>query len=171
MKHTLLIALCSATPALAQDTAEVTLIKSIFETLNPLSIAENREYCGYIGLDDAGNLVASDPTPGDDASCLSDDPVEITVITASYHTHGGYAEDYASELPSADDYEGDEAEGIDGYVATPGGRLWYIDTLDETVSQICGLGCLPSDPNFVPGDLGIIQESYTYDEFIVKLEE
>ena len=62
--------------------------------------------------------------------------------------------------------EGDEDEGIDGWVATPGGRLWYIDTTDMVTFQICGIGCLPSDP-----DSGIIEQSYSYDDLVIKLDE
>lgn len=163
--------LCLASPALAQDNAEVTLIKALFAQINPISIRENVEYCGYIGFDDAGDLVVSAATLGEEASCLANDPADIAVITASWHTHGGHSLDYFNEVPSIEDYETDEDEGIDGYVATPGGRLWYIDTTDEMMSQICGIGCLPMDPDFRMGDNGIVAESYTYDELVTKLEE
>ena len=172
MKPIIVAALCLVPMAASgQSAEELDLIKAVFTDLNPVSIAENVEYCGYIGLDSSGNLVASPPTRGDEASCLADDPVNIAVITTSYHTHGAYSPDYYNELPSGDDMEGDEAEGVDGWVATPGVRLWYNDIADMVTYQVCGLGCLPADPDFVPGDLGIIAESYVYDELIVKLEE
>ena len=79
--------------------------------------------------------------------------------------------DYNSEVPSGADMEGDEAEGIDGWVGTPGGRLWYIDTTDMITRQICGIGCIPSDPDFVRGDSGLIEQSYSYDELVIKLDE
>ena len=164
--------------AFAQDTIpgfdptdEVALVRSVFATLQLRSIAENVEYCGYIGYDADGTLVATPAVRGEEASCLPADPVELDVVVASYHTHGGFSPDYTNEVPSIDDYEGDEAEGIDGYVATPGGRLWYIDTMDEEISQICGLGCLPSDPTFQRGSDGVISQSYTYDELVTKLED
>lgn len=160
-----------ATSVWAQDTAEVRLIKSVFAEINPISIRENVEYCGYIGLDDAGALIASAATLGEEATCLADDPDEIAVITGSWHTHGGHSLDYFNEVPSIGDYEADEVEGIDGYVATPGGRLWYIDTLDATISQLCGIGCLPMDPAFRRGDNGKVVDSYNYDELVVKLKE
>lgn len=163
--------LCVAGPLAAQDNAEVALVKAIFAQINPVSIRENIEYCGYIGLDDSGDLITSGATPGEEGSCLSDDPLEIAVITASWHTHGGHSLDYFNEVPSTDDYEGDEDEGIDGFVATPGGRLWFIDTTDGIMVQLCGIGCLPMDPNFVRGENGIIAQSYTYDELVVKLDE
>ena len=158
-----------AGPLAAQDTAEVALVKSVFAAVNPVSIRQNREFCGYIGLDAAGRLVASEATPGDEASCLADDPEGIEVILASWHTHGGHSPDYFNEVPSAEDYEGDEDEGIDGYVATPGGRLWYIDTTDGVMSQLCGVGCLPMDAGYDPADTGVIAQSYTYDELVEVL--
>ena len=115
----------TATAVLAQDngTAELDLVRAVLAQLQPISIAENVEYCGYIGFDDEGTLTATKATQGDTGSCLADEPDDLAVIVASYHTHGGYSSDYFNEVPSADDIEGDEAEGIDGYVATPGGRL------------------------------------------------
>lgn len=166
-----LAALVGACAVSAQSAEEEALVREIFAGLNPVSIAENIEYCGYVGFDVAGRLVASDPTPGDEASCLADDPVEIDLITASYHTHGAFSTDYANELPSGTDMEGDEAEGIDGWVATPGGRLWYIDTTDMVTFQICGIGCLPADPEFIAGDFGPIAEDYFYEELIIRLDE
>ena len=161
----------AASPVAAQDGAELALAKRVLAELNPVSIRDNREYCGYIGFDDDGRLAFSQPARGDLESCEPNDPDELAVIVASYHTHAAYSPDYYNELPSGEDVEGDEAEGIDGYVATPGGRLWYIDTEEMVISQICGIGCLPKDPDFVAGDLGIIAQSYEYDELVIKLEE
>lgn len=158
-------------PATAQSAAEDALIRQVFAQLQPISFRENVEYCGYVGLDDNGQLVASPATRGDEGSCLSDDPTNIAVITASYHTHGAYSPDYYNEVPSGDDMEGDEAEGIDGWVATPGGRLWYIDTEDMIARQVCGIGCLTADPRFVAGDMGHIEQSYSYDELVQRLDE
>lgn len=149
---------------------ESALAKSVLASIQPTSIAENVEYCGIIGLNHAGNLVASQPTRGEEGSCLSDEPSNIVVETASYHTHGGYSADYVNEVPSVDDIEGDMADGVDGYIATPGGRLWYNDTEAEEIFQICGLGCLPSDPLFIQGSDGAIYNSYSYSELIQKLD-
>ena len=154
----------------AQDGIEQAFAQELLAGVQMRSITENAEYCGYIGFDKAGELVASPPTRGDAESCLADDPANIDVITASYHTHGAYSPNYYNEVPSTDDIEGDEEEGIDGYVATPGGRLWYVDTGDMVISQICGLGCLPADVNFVPGDMGKIAPSYRYEDLVALLE-
>ncbi len=98
-------------------------------------------------------------------------PHSLAVLTQSYHTHAAFSTDYNSEMPSGVDMEGDEDEGIDGWVATPGGRFWYIDTTDMITRQICGIGCLPADPNFIAGESGIIEISYSYNDLVIKLDE
>lgn len=152
--------------AISQSAEEQALVQEVLSSLNLKSIAQNREFCGYIGFDTAGKLRASNATPGDEASCLPDEPTKIDLITSSYHTHGAFSTEYFNEIPSGDDMESDEAEGIDGWVATPGGRLWYIDTEDMVTWQVCGIGCLPSDPEFIKGDMGPIDQSYHYDDLI-----
>ncbi|WP_371171282.1 DUF4329 domain-containing protein [Aliiroseovarius sp. 2305UL8-7] len=156
-------------PALAQEPGELQLVKKVFAKLQPISIKANREFCGYIGYSDSGKLVASKAKRGRKGSCLPDDPLNIETIIASYHTHGAFSRRYANEVPSGEDMEGDEAEGIDGWVATPGGRLWYVDSEDMVTSQICGIGCLPMDAKFEEGDMGKVAQSYSYDQLVKKL--
>lgn len=158
-------------PAWAQEPGELALVKKVFAKLQPISIKANREYCGYIGYNASGKLVASNAKRGGKGSCLANDPVNLETVIASYHTHGAFSTRYANEVPSGDDMETDEIEGIDGWVATPGGRLWYIDTEDMVTSQICGIGCLPMDAKFRQGDMGKIAQSYNYDQLIEKLVE
>lgn len=159
-----------AAPAFAQDnTAESTgdgeelaFIMDIFADLQPRSITENRELCGFIGYNRLGELRATRIMEGDEATCqLPNWPIKLTVV-ASFHTHSTYSPEYDSEVPSVTDIESDEAAGIDGYVATPGGRLWYVDTDTMTVSQICGIGCLPQDPEFLAAADGSVRASYSY---------
>lgn len=157
--------------ALAQDNAEVALVKDALNALQPISIAQNVEYCGYVGYNAAGKLMVTAPTRGDEGSCSSDDPDALEIITASYHTHGAHSPDYYNEVPSGDDMEGDADEGIDGYVVTPAGRLWYIDSIDMVASQLCGVGCLMADPAFDPADDPDVAQSYRYDDLVVKLAE
>lgn len=172
MRHMIFSGLLACLPltAFAQP-AEVALIRKTFAWLNPISIAEKVEFCGYVGFDANGELAISEPTRGDEASCLADEPTELEIVLASYHTHGQFSPDYFNEVPSVTDIEGDEDEGIDGWVATPGGRLWFVDTTDMVVSQICGIGCLPADPNFVAGDMGRIAQSYRYTELVKLLDD
>jgi hypothetical protein len=154
----------------AQERGELALVKKVFAQLQPISIKNNREYCGYIGYDGAGKLVASQATRGRRGSCRAKDPRNIETIIASFHTHGAFSRGYYSEMPSQTDMDGDEEEGIDGWVATPGGRLWYIDTQDMVASQICSIGCLKMDANFEAGDMGKIASSYSYKGLVAKFE-
>lgn len=156
--------------SLAQSAEEIALMRAVYATIQPLSFEQGREYCGYIGLDFDGNLVASEARRGRRDSCRPRDPRNIEVIFASYHTHGSFEGDEGHEVPSGSDMEGDADEGIDGFVATPGGRFWYIDTEDMVTYQICGRGCLPQDPNFTPFPDGLIENSYSYDELVEWLE-
>ena len=170
MRLLFVLAICPSF-AVAQDSAEVALVKATLNELQVVSIAQNVEYCGYIGFDAHDNLIVTPPTRGDEGSCLADDPDALEIITASYHTHGAHSPDYYNEVPSGEDMEGDADEGIDGYVATPGGRLWYIDSVDMVASQLCGLECLHADPAFDPTDDPEVAESYLYDDLVVKLSE
>lgn len=171
MTRIILAAALVAMPLTAQaQSAEETLIRETYAWLNLMSFEEGVEFCGYVGVDYDGNIAISPPTRGDVDSCLADEPENLEYLTASYHTHGNFSTEYSSETPSGTDMEGDEEEGIDGWVATPGGRLWYIDTTDMVTFQVCGIGCLPKDPNFVAGNMGHIEQSYDYYDLVEFLE-
>ena len=163
MLRLLLPALILAAPAAAQDAREVALVRAVFAELQPLSFRKKREYCGYLGLTRSGELVATDPVPGDMASCAADYPSDIAVV-ASYHTHGTFDEGYYNEMPSLTDLDSDSAAYLNGYVATPGGRLWYVDGRQRLTFQICGVGCLPVAPLFSKDSDGAVAEAYTYDD-------
>ena len=59
--------------------------------------------------------------------------------------------------------------GTNGYVATPGGRFWYIDGTSGSVYQLCAPGCLPRDPGFVAGLFGDIRAFYTLEQLEQRL--
>lgn len=151
-----------AAPVGAQDASELAYARGVLLQLQARSFAENREYCGYIGRLPDGSLAATEVTRGDTWSCQSvGDESRFTEIIASFHTHGGFDRAADSEVPSAGDVQSDIAERVNGYVATPGGRLWYIDYRRATARQICGLGCMGQDPDFIAGDAGPIAETYS----------
>ena len=65
---------------------------------------------------------------------------EEYLVVASFHTHCAFEYDTPAEFPSVGSVEVDEAEGVDGYILTSGGRFWYVDGSEPEVSQICGDG-------------------------------
>lgn len=148
--------------ASAQSAEEIAFARAVFTELQEASIRQNREYCGYIAYDSAGNLVSTEAKRGRKTSCRPRiEPAGWTVV-ASFHTHGAYAEDYDNEVPSVTDVEGDMEEKVNGFVATPGGRFWAINGTTGDIRLICGPRCLPWDPRFVP-DYEPPAESYSLD--------
>ncbi|SMY07934.1 DUF4329 domain-containing protein [Flavimaricola marinus] len=132
---------------------------SFLNGLQPRSFAERREFCGYFLVDAAGQISATSPVRGTLASCTQPGPGPN--VFASYHTHGAYDRGYDNEVPSPEDLLGDFSFGIDGYVSTPGGRIWRIETDVQAALLVCGQGCVAVDPGFVPQDEAGIRSSYT----------
>ncbi len=152
MRPALILVLC-ALPVLAsaQSRNQVTddvdrFMLTHFDKIQPRSIAENREYCGLVAFDPDGRLVATQAHAGTEDSCDPGDAPSDWEVIASYHTHGAFLEDADSEVPSVDDLLGDIEEDIDGYVATPGGRVWLNVAAEKLTFQLCGRGCVRSDP-------------------------
>jgi len=147
---------------------EVAFVKAGLNALQQRSIAENREYCGYLGKTLTGTLALSPARRGDVSGCTPDEPPAGLRLLASYHTHAAYAFAYDSEVPSSDDLEGDMAEGVNGYVATPGGRLWFIDAAIGRAILLCGPGCVAADPRFEPDPAFPVRNSYSLAELRVR---
>ena len=140
------------------------LAREQLDALQPQSFANDQELCGIIFETSDHQLGVSRPREGDVASCdlaYFDEPGMVPV--ASFHTHGKHSRNYDGEVPSDVDLEGDIASGIDGYVGTPGGRLWHIDHRAEEAKLACGPGCITQDPDYVPCDADIIEQRYTID--------
>ncbi len=137
--------------------------------LQQRSFAEGIELCGIIFERKGGTLGASPPRKGSEASCgiaYFDEPGMRPL--ASFHTHGGFNEDYDSEVPSVLDLESDAASGMDGYVATPGGRFWWVDANRPAAIRVCGPGCLPQDPAYQPCPALEPRELYSYEELAAR---
>lgn len=130
--------------------------RNVLTNIQPRSIRENREYCGSIVQRADGSLYATKPEKGGADWCQISFFDEVPTYrpgdreVADYHTHSAYSPDADSEVPSPTDMSNNGEEGIPGYVSTPGGRLWFIRADGRLTYQICGVGCLPQDPNFVP---------------------
>lgn len=148
-----------------QTQAEVAFISELFNDIQPISISEGREYCGLIGVDARGTLVATPARRGGASSCLPpEDAGPGVTVLASYHTHSHYDPDFWTEVPSFDDMRTDIEDDTDGYIATPGGRLWYVDARAKVARQLCGAQCLVSDANYREDPEFPVQTEYTLDD-------
>lgn len=167
-----LVALVSCTPQeppiLAQTDNVDEFARTVLDTIQPTSIAEIREYCGYIYVTDTGALAATAPARGTEDFC--DLPAPDDTVVASYHTHGGFSDVYDNEVPSLDDMRGDFNDGIDGYISTPGGRLWQIDHQDRVARQLCNRPCMIADPDDDPSDAGFVPRSFTLQELQARFD-
>lgn len=142
--------------------AEIALVRQRLERVQRQSFRGDREYCGYLGRTRSGRLVVTRMRRGQRNGCTPPLPQRGLTLLASIHTHGAYARDVPAEFPTTLDIDSDAAEGVNGYIGTPGGRLWFIDSAARVAYQLCGPGCLPQDPHFHAGDDGVIKRGYRY---------
>ena len=151
-------------PLSAQSEEETEFVMALLTNLNPQSIQFNREVCGYIVRHPDGRLESTKLSWGTEASCASSPIPPDVVPISSWHTHAAWGRGYDGEVPSTIDVEGDMRFGVNGWVSTPGGRLWFIDGQSGDMRQVCGRDCLPSDPGFFPEEHGPVEKEYTLDE-------
>lgn len=164
------IVICAATPAIAEQPSaeEIAFVKSFFQSLQQKSFKNNREYCGYFGFNDQDEFVATPAKKGKQDSCWPNDPGDELALFASYHTHGAFSVEADSELPSSDDLKADIEEELDGYIATPGGRIWFNDSLAGTATLLCDNNCVLSDPKFDGDLLDPTRRKYTLRQLIQR---
>lgn len=156
----------TAAPALAQSRAETDFARDFLGRLQIRTVVENREYCGYFGRDPEGKIRATRPRRGKYDGCILDIPPVALKVFASYHSHASMDPDSYNEIPSRLDLRSDIDAGMDGYVSTPGGRLWFNDHRAKRTRQLCGIGCLPQDPSFRPGKFMKVRRSYSLDDLV-----
>lgn len=154
----------------AQEAGLVDLARQTLADLQVQSFLKRREYCGFLGYTATGTLVATPAQAGTRDQCTAEFPGDVAAI-ASYHTHGAFDLGYFNEVPSETDVQSDAAFFMDGFVSTPGGRLWFVDGRSKAIHQICGMGCLPIAPGFVKGANGDIAQRYSFEELLEKLEK
>lgn len=135
--------------------------RNFLNSIQAPSIRAKREFCGFFFVDSGGQIQATPPRRGTFASCSLPVPSRGQGVFASYHTHGAYGPDYDNEVPSPTDMQSDFALGLDGYISTPGGRVWRIHLQDRTARQVCGLRCVLQDPGFVPRNEESVRQAYT----------
>ncbi len=147
---TVALALGIAAPVTAQDQDVIEAARVTLAGIQNDSFSKNREICGLIGRNAQGNLVVTRPRKGSAEGCR---PRSFFIfrdieVLASYHTHGAHIPGETVEVPSTYDLDADAEEGIYGFVSTPGGRFWIIEPEKDRVRMLCGMGCLPRDPNY-----------------------
>lgn len=155
--------LAPAAPVRAQSAQETAFVLGLMESMNALSVRFNREVCGYVLRHPNGAYSSTKVSWGGHASCASLPVVPGMDVVSSWHTHAAWGRGYDGEVPSIQDVEGDMRMGVNGWVGTPGGRLWHVDGRTGSMRQVCGRGCLPEDPNFFPEEHGPVGETYTLD--------
>ena len=146
----------------AEDEQLRAAARQILTGLQSRSFKTGREFCGLLGRNEDGAIVSTRPRKGNADDCLPNEfrGRGITAL-ASYHTHGAYDHEADSEVPSFEDLSADIGEGLIGFIATPGGRLWVNLPHRSMSFQLCGLRCLPQDRHFHAGDWGLIRDKYT----------
>ena len=169
MLYRLLFLLVGALPALsgplaAQSEEETEFVMALLANLNTQSIQFNREVCGFIVRHPDGRLESTKLSWGTEASCASSPVPPGLEPISSWHTHAAWGRGYDGEVPSTIDVEGDMRFGVNGWVSTPGGRLWFINGQTGDMHQVCGRDCLPSDPGFVPEEHGPVAKEYSLEE-------
>ena len=173
MRALLLICLALAMPAgpvQAQSRDEHDYVVALFRQMQPLSFAKEVEVCGSITRDETGALGHTGPFAGTEDSCAIGKTPRGQTAIASWHTHGLFLPGYYNELPSGADVDSDHGAGVNGWVATPGGRLWFVDGERKLVKQMCGAGCLPVSPGYEPIE-GKIAKGYDFDDLMARLEQ
>ena len=128
------------------------------------SFRNDREYCGLIGLNKDGILTATQARQGDVNGCrLKRKPWRFKTI-ATYHTHGAFNRRADTEVPSISDLKHDFKQRVNGYIATPGGRVWFNDSSQRISTLLCQQGCLQTDPNYFDCPTTTPRQSYTIDD-------
>lgn len=163
MRVTAILALIALPSVAMAEDLSVKFLADFFAPIQEKSIADKREYCGYFGYNDAGEFFATKPVKGLEDSCQGDIPDEMVEVIASYHTHGAFHYEADAETPSSADLEADIAEETDGYVATPGGRIWKNDFETERAILLCDRNCTVSDPNYDNQAFPPVNGSYDLD--------
>lgn len=145
-----LVAMSPALPAAAQmrelvvDDVDRFMLEH-FDRIQPKSISEDIEYCGLVGFGPTGTLAVTEHRGTEDGCEMGEAPKGFSAL-ATWHTHGAFQGEANSEVPSPDDLSGDIALELDGYISTPGGRVWLNLWAEGLTFQLCGRGCVKSDP-------------------------
>ena len=157
-------------PELPRQTDPDLFAIAFLDSIQAQSIAEQREFCGFFYRALDGAIRATPPVKGTFAMCRMPFPGLWfwQKHVASYHTHGAYGEFYDNEVPSVTDLNSDIRLGFNGYISTPGGRVWRVNHEERSTQQLCGLGCVTTDPGFVPRNESGVLPFYTIDQLKLR---
>lgn len=127
------------------DSQVTQVVRSQLASLQRQSLSNGLEMCGFAIIGSSCQIRVTETTRGTSHSCNPSVPSNV-VRLAIYHTHGISHGSNAGEIPSDIDFRTTIAGQIDGYVATPAGRLWRIDAFSQKAELLCRR-CMPVDPN------------------------
>lgn len=165
--YALIVALVTSSSVTAQPLREVDFVRGVLEQYQSKSFTTRKEYCGYLAETAQGKLFLGPVRQGTNSQCSLKRP-ETGEVVATWHTHANARRHRTSdfvEIPSLQDLDSDVDLQTRGYVGTPGGRFWYVDPDERTVTQLCVPSCLPVDPFYRKTERSI-QMSYTRLELI-----
>ena len=116
--------------------------RQVLNEVNPKSIAQNREWGGYVYRNGDGSYSFTNAVQGPPISVLLPAPESAapsgSVTTASYHTHAAFDPRYDNENFSPQDILSDSLFGIDGYLATPEGQFKYHNVRSGRIRTLGG---------------------------------
>ncbi|MGI9319304.1 MAG: DUF4329 domain-containing protein [bacterium] len=120
--------------------------RQVLNDVNPTSVAQNKEWGGYVYRNADGSYSYTNAVQGNATSVLLPAPSSAapngSVTTASYHTHAAFDPRYDNENFSPQDIISDELFGLDGYLATPAGQFKYHNVRNGRVTTLGGPGAL-----------------------------
>ena len=111
-------------------------VKDAFAYINPSSIADSREYGGWIHKDADGKYHYSEPTKGTKDG-LANIPDAAATDVAWYHTHGSADPGYDNENFSGATGDKGYSDALNkvGWLATPAGAIKKYDPATHTVTN------------------------------------
>lgn len=122
----------------------------VLKRLNTASISDSVEICTYIVRAPNAEIGILEPKVGVVDQCVTPIVRKPLQIIALLHTHGSVSDKWETEIPSILDVRAIEADMVDGYLSTPGGRFWHMDIEERETRMLCGpSNCLSKDDAYI----------------------